>query len=177
LRGSFAKIESLREENGLLEHSLIRVVAALIEKKGRLLICQRRRGSLFELQWEFPGGKLRAGETPRAALVRELREELGSTAQIGAEIYRTRHRYQEHSASIAITFFEVRELSPAPRNLVFERIVWARPDDLPKYDFLPADRELIARLASKELPLPRRSQTRLARGRHGRKADSSLRSE
>ena len=53
---------------------MIRVVAAIIEQKGRLLICQRRRGGILELRWEFPGGKLRAGETPLAGLARELRE-------------------------------------------------------------------------------------------------------
>ena len=133
--------------------ALIRVVAGLIERKGRLLICQRRRGGVFPLQWEFPGGKLRAGETPRAGLARELREELGVTAQIGAEVYRTRHRYREFSSSLQICFFAVREISRAPRNVVFERILWARPADLLKYDFLPADRALVAKIARKELKL------------------------
>jgi 8-oxo-dGTP diphosphatase len=143
------------EKYNVLESGLIRVVAALIERKGRLLICQRRRGDLFALQWEFPGGKLRPCETPRAGLARELREELGcSAARIGPEIYRTRHRYQEFSDSVEISFFAVCELFPAPRNLVFERMVWARPGDLPTYDFLPADRALVARLARKELPRP-----------------------
>lgn len=152
---------------------MIRVVAGLIEKNGRLLICQRRRGSLFELQWEFPGGKLRRGETPQAGLARELREELGSTARIGAEIYRTQHHYREHAAPVEITFFHVLRLSPIPRNLVFERMVWARMGDLPKYDFLPADRELVRRLARKELMLPRQMQAKHSRGRHRRNADSS----
>ena len=156
---------------------MIRVVAALIEKKGRLLICQRRRGSLFGLQWEFPGGKLRAKEAPQAGLARELKEELGSTAQIGAEVYRTRYRYQEHASPVDIRFFHVRELSPGPRNLVFERMVWARPEDLTKYDFLPADEPLVARLARKQVLLPSRPQTEHARVRRGQKTDSSLRSE
>jgi 8-oxo-dGTP diphosphatase len=129
---------------------LIRVVAGLIERKGRLLICQRRRGSLFGLQWEFPGGKLRAGEAPRAGLARELREELRSTARIGREIWRTVHRYHQFDSATEITFFEVRQALPEPRNLAFERMVWVRPGDLPKYEFLAADRALVARLARKE---------------------------
>ena len=142
---------------------MIRVVAALIEREGRLLICQRRRGDLFGLKWEFPGGKLRPSETPRAGLARELHEELGcSTARIGPEIYRTRHRYQEFADSVEISFFAVCEISPAPRNLVFEHMVWARPGDLPRYDFLPADRALVARLARRELSA-RLTQGELAR--------------
>ena len=145
---------------------MIRVVAALIERKGRLLVCQRLRGAMFGLQWEFPGGKLRASETPRAGLARELREELGVTAHIGPEIYRTRHRYQEFDSSLQITFFAVGEIHATPRNLQFERVVWAHPGDLPKYHFLPADRELVMRIVRGELCLPRRP-----------KRDSSLRSE
>jgi mutator protein MutT len=127
---------------------LVRVVAGLIEKKGRLLICQRRRGSLFEFQWEFPGGKLRSGERPQTGLARELREELGSRARIGDEIYRTRHYYQEHAQMVELIFFHVPALTPAPRNLVFEKMVWVSMPDLPRYDFLAADRELVARLAT-----------------------------
>jgi 8-oxo-dGTP diphosphatase len=135
---------------------MIRVVAAVIERKGRLLICQRRRGDLFELQWEFPGGKLRPSETPRAGLARELREELGSIARIGPEIHRTRHRYREFGSAVEISFFAVGELFPVPRNLAFERMLWAWPGDLPGYDFLPADRGLVARLARRELLRPLR---------------------
>ena len=131
---------------------MIRVVAAVIERRGRLLICQRRRGAPFGLQWEFPGGKLRPGEMPRAGLARELREELGCSAvRIGPEIYRTRHRYRQLGDCIEIRFFAAGGLRPAPRNLAFERMVWSRPDDLPRYDFLPADRALVARLARREL--------------------------
>lgn len=130
---------------------MIRVVAGLIERKGRVLICQRRRSSLFGLQWEFPGGKLGASETPRGGLARELREELGCQAHVGREIWRTVHRYQEFGSATELLFFRVNELYPAPRNLVFERMVWSRPGDLLKYDFLAADRALVARLARKEL--------------------------
>jgi 8-oxo-dGTP diphosphatase len=132
---------------------LIRVVAGIIQRNGRLLICQRRRGRMFELQWEFPGGKLRASETPRDGLARELREELGVAARVGAPVWRAMHRYSEFKSPTEITFFRVRGVHPSPRNLDFERIIWARPGDLPKYDFLPADRELVARLARKEMAI------------------------
>ena len=69
------------------------VVAGLIQRHGALLICQRRRDAAFALQWEFPGGKLEAGEGSAAALRRELEEELGIVADVGAELYRTQHDY------------------------------------------------------------------------------------
>jgi 8-oxo-dGTP diphosphatase len=63
-----------------------RVVAAVIEKDGKLLVCQRTRHQTMPLKWEFPGGKIEEGEQPRDALRRELEEELGIHAQVGEEI-------------------------------------------------------------------------------------------
>ncbi len=137
---------------------MIRVVAAIIEQRGRLLICQRRSGAVFGLKWEFPGGKIRRGETPRAALARELREELGVAARIGHEVFRTRHRYPDLPQGVDIAFFAATRIFPAPRNIVFERIVWAWPGDLPRYDFLDADRALVARLARGEFATTARDQ-------------------
>ena len=131
---------------------MIRVVAAIIEDAGRLLICQRRGGP-FALKWEFPGGKMRPSETPRAALARELREELGIETRLGKEVHRVRHRYAEMSTGVEIVFLAAR-LLPArfpyslPRNLVFERIAWVARTALPRYDFLAADRMLIRQLVS-----------------------------
>jgi 8-oxo-dGTP diphosphatase len=125
---------------------VIRVVAAVIERGGRILICQRRVGDPMAGKWEFPGGKIRRSETPRAALARELREELGVEAKIGGAIYRARHRYAEFATRLEITFFDVHGFFGKPRNLVFQRIVWARRADLSRYDFLAADRVLVARL-------------------------------
>jgi mutator protein MutT len=130
---------------------VIRVVAGIIEQQGRLLVCQRRRGGLFELQWEFPGGKLRASETPRAGLARELHEELGSVADIGRELWRTVYHYREIGAPTEVRFFRVCQLFPVPRNLAFERMLWVPPEALPRYEFLAADRELVARLMRKAL--------------------------
>jgi 8-oxo-dGTP diphosphatase len=136
---------------------MIRVVAAIIEDAGRVLICQRHGGP-FALKWEFPGGKIRPSETPRAALARELREELLIEARIGREVYRVCHRYVEMSAGVEITFFAARLPLPAlpfsmPRNLVFERIVWVGRARLARYDFLTADLPLVSRLVRGDIRL------------------------
>lgn len=135
---------------------MIRVVAAILERRGRLLICQRAAGHVFALRWEFPGGKVRPSEIPRAALARELREELGVGARIGREVYRTRHRYAELTDGVELTFFLASDPFPAPRNLVFARMLWVRPAEMARYDFLPADRDLVKRLMRGEVAgLPR----------------------
>ncbi len=142
---------------------MITVAAALIQQNGQILICQRRRSDRFALKWEFPGGKVQLGESAAEALARELAEELGVTAAIGQEVYRTQHRYAEHADELELIFFSVlllpglssAGLDPQlPRNLAFEQIAWAEPATLPRYDFLPADRELISLLSSGALRLP-----------------------
>jgi 8-oxo-dGTP diphosphatase len=125
----------------------ITVVAAVIEQSGHILICQRRRGDRFELKWEFPGGKVQLGETPQEALMRELKEELNVSAKIGPELHRTRHRYTEMDSEIELLFFAVTLGPETLMNHAFERIEWAERPRLLRYDFLPADRELVARLA------------------------------
>jgi 8-oxo-dGTP diphosphatase len=139
----------------LSSQDMIRVVAAIIEDAGRVLICQRRGGP-FAMKWEFPGGKMHRGETPRAALRRELREELLVEARIGRQIFRVRHRYSEMTSGVEITFFTARLPSrthpfSVPRNMVFERIVWVKPANLARYDFLAADLPLIRKLAHGDL--------------------------
>lgn len=102
------------------------------------------------LQWEFPGGKIEAGESPEQALARELREELGIEAQIGPLITRIRHNYR-HGGAVDLQFFAVRDYSGEMENRIFAQLRWARLEDLPEYDFLPADRGLIRDLASGKL--------------------------
>ena len=127
---------------------MLTVVAAIIESEGKLLVCQRRRGSNFEMMWEFPGGKKKPGETLEEALARELHEELGVQAQIGEEVHRAVHRYAELSEPMELIFFVAKADANAIRNRVFEQIQWRDTRDLPGLDFLPADRELIERIAS-----------------------------
>jgi 8-oxo-dGTP diphosphatase len=133
---------------------MLTVVAALIESEGKLLVCQRRRDDSFALMWEFPGGKTKPGETLAQALERELEEELGAKSRVGPEFYRTRHQYAELGEPIELIFFTVALESPEVRNFVFEQIAWREPASLPELNFLPADRELIEKLATGALRLP-----------------------
>ena len=130
------------------------VVAAVIERGSKILVCQRRKDDTFGLQWEFPGGKVEPGETLEAALVRELREELDVEAIVGKELFRTRHRYRESPKQLELIFFQASIRPNAPlRNLVFETFEWANPSELPRYDFLQADLEFVERLAKQTIPL------------------------
>lgn len=135
------------------EMPLFTVVAAIIQEGGRVLICQRKKDDTFGSKWEFPGGKVYDGEQPEAALARELEEELGVKARIGAEIGRTRHKYSEHARAIELRFFTAKLESPDVQNRAFEKIVWEEPARLAGYDFLAADRGMVERLARGEVPL------------------------
>jgi len=129
---------------------MIRVVAAIIEQDGRVLICQRSASGTFGGKWEFPGGKMRRSETPREALERELREELASPSKIGELAATVRHRYAEMTDSVHVLFLRA-ALERAPRNVAAERMVWARRGELWRYDFLAADRGVIAALVRGEI--------------------------
>jgi 8-oxo-dGTP diphosphatase len=133
---------------------MLLVVAAIIESNGKLLVCQRRCDSAFPLKWEFPGGKVKPGESAEEALARELQEELGVAARIGDKIYRTRHRYSEMAEELELTFFSATLENTAIRNLAFEQILWREPSQLVRLDFLAADRDLIEKFASGALRLP-----------------------
>ncbi len=127
-----------------------RVVAALIAKDGKLLVCQRTRHQTMPLKWEFPGGKIEEREQPRDALRRELEEELGILAKIGDEVARIRHEYP-NGGMVELRFFVVREYKGEIENRIFKDIQWAEPGDLPKYDFLEADLTLVRDLAAGKL--------------------------
>ena len=126
------------------------VVAALIVRGGEVLIGQRRPDQPMALQWEFPGGKIEAGETPEQALARELDEELGIQASIGPRITRIRHNYR-HGGAVDLQFFAVHGFHGELENRIFKQVRWTRLEDLPEYDFLAADRGLIRDLAAGKL--------------------------
>jgi len=123
------------------------VVAALIFKDGKVLVCQRTRHQTMPLKWEFPGGKIEEGEQPRDALRRELDEELGIEASVGDEVARIRHQYKNGS-SVELRFFVVRDYKGELENKIFKDMRWADRTELPSFDFLEADLELVKDLAS-----------------------------
>ena len=123
------------------------VVAALILKDGKVLVCQRTRHQSMPLKWEFPGGKIEDGEQPRDALRRELEEELGIDAHIGEEVARIRHDYK-NGGSVELRFYVVNEYTGEMENRIFRDVRWAKRSELPKYDFLEADLELVKDLAT-----------------------------
>ena len=125
------------------------VVAAVIERSDRrLLIGQRRRSDTSALKWEFPGGKVERGETPVAALARELLEELGTTLVKCTPIGRVVHKYAETPEELEIVFFAavISEGQLTPRT--FEKVEWVLPKELGEYDFLAANAVLVANLAT-----------------------------
>jgi 8-oxo-dGTP diphosphatase len=129
-----------------------RVVAGLIVKDGRILVCQRTRHQTMPLKWEFPGGKIEEGEQPRNALHRELEEELGIDAKVGDEVARIRHEYKNGNA-VELRFFVVREYQGEMENRIFRDMQWATPAELPSFDFLDADLKLVSDLATGKLVL------------------------
>ncbi|HEY0702809.1 MAG TPA: NUDIX domain-containing protein [Candidatus Acidoferrales bacterium] len=128
---------------------MLTVVAAVIESNGKILACQRRRGDTFGLLWEFPGGKVKPGETLEQALRRELQEELGVDSTIGAELFRTKHQSAEMSEPIELVFFAATLDAEAIRNLAFETMEWRERETLAELNFLAADREFLAILGGK----------------------------
>jgi len=124
-----------------------RVAAALIVRGRKVLICQRTRHQTMPLKWEFPGGKIEPGEHPTEALRRELDEELGIAARIGDEVARFEHKYPR-GGRVELRFFVVREFQGEPENRIFRDIQWVARTQLPEFDFLEADRELVRQIAA-----------------------------
>jgi 8-oxo-dGTP diphosphatase len=114
------------------------VVAGVLERDGLVLCCQRREDQPHALKWEFPGGKVEAGEEPAAALVRELNEELGIEAEVENEITRYEFSYPAKKP-ILLIFFAVTKWRGEMENRIFKEIRWQAPADLKELDFLEGD--------------------------------------
>jgi len=102
------------------------------------------------LKWEFPGGKVEPGEEEAAALQRELREELGISATIEEKVTSIQHHYRKGGA-VELHFYRVQDYEGELENRIFEQIRWVDRRDLPRFDFLDADRGLVRQLAQGKL--------------------------
>lgn len=120
------------------------VVAALIWDKDKFMICQRPAHKARGLLWEFVGGKVEMGETKEQALVRECREELDVTLDIGSVFAEVVHEYPD--ITITLTLFNAKIAEGVPKLLEHNDIRWITPAEIPQYDFCPADTEILKKL-------------------------------
>ncbi len=116
------------------------VSAAIVEDHGRYFVTRRLKGAHLEGLWEFPGGKCEPGESLEDGLRRELKEELGADAVIGAEVFTVTHDYPDRS--VELHFLSCTFLN-APESRLGQEMRWVAREDLPSLAFPPADEELI----------------------------------
>lgn len=117
---------------------MVQVVAAILERDGKVLVGQRTAGQSHPLKWEFPGGKVEPGETPAQAVARELEEELGIRGATGEEIRRYDYTYPGKKP-VELIFIRVTAFDGEPRNLIFNDLRWYPSAGLQSLDFLEGD--------------------------------------
>jgi 8-oxo-dGTP diphosphatase len=134
------------------------VAVGIILSDGLVLACQRKRSVRYPLKWEFPGGKIEPGESPRSALIRELKEELEIDADPGALLLTQEWVYPESASppgsadgAFRVNYFIVRSFTGEMVNRTFEQIRWVRVDELPEMDVLEGNRPAIALLRGGKL--------------------------
>ena len=120
------------------------VAAALIWDGDKFMICQRPAHKARGLLWEFVGGKVEPGETREQALIRECREELAVTVSVGEVFMDVVHEYPD--LLVHLTLFNAVIADGIPQKLEHDDIRWITVDEIPSYDFCPADEEILRRL-------------------------------
>ena len=124
------------------------VVAALIWDENKFMICQRPAHKARGLLWEFVGGKVEPGETKEQALIRECREELAVTLRVGEVFMEVTHEYLD--LTVHLTLFHATIAEGVPQMLEHRDIKWITPDEIPNYDFCPADEEILENIQKRE---------------------------
>ena len=122
------------------------VAVGILQKNGKILICQRKKGGRYELKWEFPGGKIENGETTEQCLRRELREELSIEIH-SIERIQTQAAYYEDGGIFNVAYCFISGYTGEPKNNVFEQIRWVTVDELKCMDMLEGNKPFIAKLA------------------------------
>lgn len=123
---------------------MVEVVAALIWEENRFLICRRPAGKARAGLYEFAGGKVEPGESPAQALIRECREELAITLAVGDEFMNVTHAYPD--LTVHLTLFNSSVAEGTPQALEHSDLRWITPEEIPLYDFCPADEAILRRL-------------------------------
>ena len=123
---------------------MMEVVAALIWDKDKFLICQRPANKARALLWEFVGGKVEQGETKEQALIRECKEELNITLNVGDIFMEVVHEYPD--ITVHLTLFNATIAKGVPQKLEHNDIKWITPAEIPDYDFCPADEEILEKI-------------------------------
>jgi 8-oxo-dGTP diphosphatase len=131
--------------------STLVVAAAVLVERGRVLLTQRKAGTHLEGAWELPGGKVRAGEDPREALRRELREELGIDVAVGEIVDVTFHCYEKPHKPVLLLFFEAARVagSPDPCAIDVAAFEWAGADGLEPARFPAADVSVLEKVRAR----------------------------
>lgn len=124
-----------------MEIKMVEVVAALIWDEDKFLICQRPAHKARALLWEFVGGKVEPGETKELALIRECREELAVTLSVGNVFMDVVHEYPD--IAVHLTLFNATIKEGVPQKLEHNDIRWIAPNEIPDYEFCPADEEIL----------------------------------
>lgn len=122
----------------------IRVVGAMIESQGKYLITQRPPRASLPLLWEFPGGRVEAGETDEEALARELREEMAIAVEVAERVIHVEHAYEQYDIDFCVYRCQMRT-GPIQHIRVHDHR-WVWPDELDNYEFPAADEKTIAKL-------------------------------
>ena len=125
----------------------IEVVAALIRRGDKFLICQRPAHKARGLMWEFVGGKVEEGESKEEALVRECKEELNIAVSVGEEFCAVTHEYSD--ITVHLTLFNATIEQGEPQKIEHNALEWITPSQIPEYEFCPADKvflDLISKL-------------------------------
>ena len=127
------------------------VVAALIWRDDKFMICQRPAHKARGLLWEFVGGKVEEGETKQQALIRECREEIAVTLDVGEIFMDVTHEYPD--LTVHLTLFNATIAEGEPQMLEHVDIRWITPREIPEYDFCPADVEILDKLRQSYLSI------------------------
>lgn len=127
--------------------TITEVVAALIWDGDKFMICQRPAHKARALLWEFVGGKVEPGETKGQALIRECQEELAITLSVGEVFMDVVHEYPD--ITIHLTLFNATIAEGTPQRLEHNDIKWITSQEIPNYDFCPADEDILKAIISR----------------------------